>query len=227
MAVAFGSAVSVTPSTGTQTAASPSITTPASRPIVIVCIGLASPTVTVSSLTITGFGGTPSEVISARHAEWVPGGQALGSVWMIDAPTANTAGTVRGVFSASVAYQMAVMTFSGVAASDPVPIGDAQTSIAAADLTLTPTNMVAGDFCAGLSANANSQDMTALTPNATFTDNTTAVNIAAGYGTTGGLTFASNQGRDYSKIAVRIRQFVTTKSLLWKPAAYLAPLIVR
>jgi hypothetical protein len=202
MAVAFGTEVHVTPGTGVNTGASPSITTPATNPVVIVNVAIKDFTATVSSLTITGFGGTATEIKNVR--EGAGGGYV--SIWKITAPTANTAGTVQANLSASVPFQMSVSTFSGADQTDPSPTADAVTSVTATNPeTLTPTNLTASDAtdgCGGSTAN----NPAAMTPNARYTDATTAINVSTGDATgTTGVTIRLDVGTAWAKVAVRIK----------------------
>lgn len=204
MPAAFGTIVNVVPGTGVNTGASPSITTPATNPVVIVKVGLkdAGLTVVVSSLTITGFGGTASEVVFVRNAV---GGEAV-SIWKIVAPTPNTAGTVQANLSSSEPFQMTVETWSGAHQTDPSPTGDAVTSVDATNPhTLTPTNLTADDASSGAEGNGGAMDLSAVSPTSDYLDNTTAINFGAGHATgTTGVTFAGTGSNVYVKAAVRI-----------------------
>jgi hypothetical protein len=210
MAAVFGTSVNATPATATSLT-SPSITTPTTNPAVFVHVGIfdTTGTTTVNSLTITGFGGTATQVkvLAGQvltNAQW-----AIVSVWKIVAPTANTAGTVQANFSASVAAQLVVETFSGADQTDPSPVGDAVSSnVAAASTTLTPTNLVTGDASTGAEGNAAAQNCVAVTPNGRFLNNTTSINMGVGDATnTTGVTFACDAGLNLCKVAVRVKQF--------------------
>lgn len=204
-AVAFGSVVNVIPATGTNTGASPSITTPATNPVVIVDIAINDATATVSSLTITGFGGTASEVKAIRATTVA---SAYASTWCIKAPTPSTSGTVQANFSASVPYQMSVSTYSGADQTTPCPIADAQSDNTVTNpQTLTPTNLTANDASNGNNGNAEAQDLNAITPTSDYLGNTTAINLGAGHATgTTGITFGATGTSVYAKVAVRIAE---------------------
>jgi hypothetical protein len=219
MAVAFGTVVNVTPGTGANTGASPSITTPTTNPVVVVHVALQSTTATVTSLTITGFGGTSAEVKNARTA--LDGSDAYISIWSIKAPTANTAGTVQANLSASVPFQMAVTTYSGADQTDPCPTGDAVSDVTrSVGVTLTPTNLTASDATSGSNANSSNgfQDCSTPTPNSRYVGNTTTINEAVGDNTgTSGVVLGGTNGNATAKAAVRV-QAVTTGAAA--PVAY-------
>lgn len=202
--VQFGSSVNVTPGTGISVT-SPSITTPTNNPAVIVHVSIASNTVTLNSLTITGFGGTATQVatiLATYGASYI-----RYYIWKITGPTANTAGTVRANFSASVAYQMVVETFSGVDQQDASPNADAVTdNTATSPQTLTPSNLSSLDATSGGGGNSAAQDLGAVTPNSRYLGNTTAANLAVGDNTgTSGIGVSVTSTGNYAKIAARIK----------------------
>lgn len=206
MAVAFDSIVNVTTgSTAANTGASPSITTPATNPVVFACVAIKDTTATVTSLTITGFGGTASEVKNQREVS--ASEDAYVSIWKIVAPTASTSGTVQANFSASVPYQMAVVTFSGADQTDPSPTADATSSGVDLDETLTPSNLTANDATLAVAGNTEFQDLDAPTPNNDYLSNTSSINLAVGHnlGTTS-VTLGSNGGAGvpFAKVWVRV-----------------------
>jgi len=202
MAATFGTIVNVTPGTGANTGASPSITTPVTNPVVIVSISLDSLTATVSSLTITGFGGTASEVLNVRGDA---GGNAFTSVWKIVAPAANTAGTVQGNLSASVPFQMTVKTFSGAHQTDPSPIADAVSDgTSGSSVVLTPANLTANDATHGSAGNTNNNP-TGINPNQRFINGTTTINHQDGDNTgTTGVTVTHDAASTHARVAVRV-----------------------
>lgn len=223
MAVAASSGVSVTPGTGTNTGPSPSITTPASNPVVMVAIAIwdGPGGVTITGLTITGFGGTASLVKQGFFG----GGQDMTlEVWKIVGPTANTSGTVQANFSGSVDYQMHVEAFSGAHQTDPSPAADAQLSTAVtAPETLTPANLVAGDASYGAAMNrAGGADLAAVTPNGLYLANSLPSadhDMAAGYATdTTGVTFSNTAaGGNFIKVAARIAAAAAAGGAATKP----------
>ena len=201
MAVTFGTIVTAL-GTGANTGASPSITTPATNPCVKVSVAVDSTTVTLDSLTITGFGGTASLCKEVRDST------AYCSVWKIVAPTANTAGTVQANFSASVNWQLMVETFSGADQTDPMPTADAVTSITrVTSEVLTPSNLTANDATSGSAANTVAANPVGINPNQRYTDSTTSVNAQSGDNTgTTGVTFTWDIGANpKAKVAVRVK----------------------
>jgi hypothetical protein len=212
MAVAFGSSVAVAPGTGVNTGASPSITTPTTNPAVIVNVALKHATATVSSLTITGFGGTATEIKNIRDA----GDGNYLSIWKITAPTANTAGTVQANFSASVPFQMSVSTFSGADQTDPSPNADAVADANSSNETLTPANLTANDCTDGCVGNTKAANCNAVSPNSRFLNNTTAINCGAGDATgTTGVTLGLDSGAGtFTKCAVRVAAATTSAAAL-------------
>lgn len=204
MAVAFGSSVNVTPATGSS-ATSPSLTTPATNPVVIVAVALASATATVSSMSTT-FGGTPAEIKNQRGSVAT---DSFVSIWAIPSPTANTAGTVTVNLSASVPYQMDFLGYSGADQTTPCASGDAVAKDeAVASDTLTPLNLTANDATVGANGNTQLQDCAAPTPNNRYLGNSTAINLAVGdnTGITGVTLGTANPGGfDAVYVAVRIK----------------------
>jgi len=202
MAVTFGTIVTAL-GTGANTGASPSITTPATNPCVKVSVAVDSTTVTLDSLTITGFGGTASLCKEVRDST------AYCSVWKIVAPTANTAGTVQANFSASVNWQLMVETFSGSDQTDPMPTADAVTSVVeSTSETLTPSNLTANDATSGSAASTVAANPGGINPNQRYTDSTTSVNAQSGDNTgTTGVTFTwDSGGNPRAKVAVRVKE---------------------
>ena len=216
MAVAFGTIVTAL-GTGANTGASPSITTPATNPCVKVSVAVDSTTVTLDSLTITGFGGTASLCKEVRS------GTAYCSVWKIVAPTANTAGTVQANFSASVNWQLMVETFPGSDQTDPMPTADAVTSVVESiSETLTPSNLTANDATSGSAASTVGNNPTGVNPNQRYTDATTSVNAQSGDNTgTTGVTFTwdfATGGFSKVKVAVRVKEAAAggaTQAQIW------------
>src|SRR4030095_14487281 len=177
MPVAFGSIVNATPATGTG-ATSPSITTPASSPVMVVGIGLVHASATVWSVTPNTFGGTASEVANLRDI----GNNAYTSIWAITAPTPSTAGTVTCVLSVSVPYQMVVAGYSGADQTTPCPVADAIEVVAGAGgvAPSTPATPPAAYAPALMPTTGVFQDLPPATPNNRFLNNTTACNAAVG-----------------------------------------------
>src|SRR4030095_4122665 len=196
MPVAFGSIVNATPATGTG-ATSPSITTPASSPVMVVGIGLVHASATVWSVTPNTFGGTASEVANLRDI----GNNAYTSIWAITAPTPSTAGTVTCVLSVSVPYQMVVAGYSGADQTTPCPVADA-IEVVAGSGTLTPANLTADDATVLMATNGVFQDLTPATPNNRFLNNTTACNDAVRDNTgTTGVTFGTTDAGGVAVVA--------------------------
>lgn len=217
MSVAFESVVNVTPSTGTDTGASPSITTAAIDPVVVVCIDTkALSGETVTGLTITGFGGTAVPVVETD----------LAHIWAIKAPTPNTAGTVQANFSGSVPYQMAVLAYSGADQSDPCPSADTithanSTTPAQTADDFVSANNTADDATVGCGANLNGQDWNPPGQNSRFVNNTTAVNMVVGdaFGTDP-VQISTTGGLATDKVSTRIKAAGGTTA--WDGAATLA-----
>lgn len=206
MAVAVGSTVNYTPGTSTNTGASPSITTATSNPCILVAIGIFADGVSVSSLTITGFGGTAALVKTIT----LSGGTDMTlEIWKITAPTANTAGTVQVNFSGSCYFMGSVQGWSGAHQTDPCPAADAVTDISATDpRTVTPGNLTANDasFVAGQNR-AGGQDFDTPSPNSLYLDNAGAGDnaFATGYNTgTSGVTFGVTATGTYITNGVRV-----------------------
>jgi hypothetical protein len=142
-------------------------------------IALDSATATISSVAVSAglTSGTPVQVITLR------GGfdPIYLAVWAIPAPSGT--GTITVTLSASVPYQSNAILFSGADQTTPCPTGDAasQDASGSSSATCTPANLTANDAAAGLCGNAERGDAPAWGQTQTFNNNTSNVNMAAGY----------------------------------------------
>lgn len=206
MAVAETAFVNAVPVTGTSIT-SPSITTPATNPVLVVSVGLDSATAVVNSLTLTGFSGTSSEVKNVRN------GNTFVSIWVVAGPTASTAGTVKANLSASVPAQLTVTALSGADQTTPCPTTDAQTASdtgagSQINRTVTPLNLTANDATVGAAYNTVAGNWTSVTTNSRYVDN--AGDPGAGVGDSSGTTGVSwvNDGGSGGKlgyVAARVK----------------------
>lgn len=205
-AVAYGTTVNVTPGTGTNTGASPSITSSASNPVVVVSVVIYDNLggTTITGLTITGFGGTATMI---SRDTLVGTADQVNEIWCIVAPTANTAGTVQANFSASVPFAMAVTTYSGADQTTPCPSGAGNVVADHTNTdprTLDPANAASGEVTHGSASNILSQDLDTITPNSVYAVNATN-DMAVGYAVDGtGVTFGVTSTEAYSTNTIRI-----------------------
>lgn len=173
------------------------------NPVIIVCIALNSTTATVSSVACSAglSSGTPVEIKTQRQtASYV-------SIWAIPAPTGT--GTITVTLSASVPWQSNAMVFSGADQTTPCPTGDATSGTATGTtdtIVLTPSNLTANDASAGCGCNTVAADPLSYSPNETYRNATTTVNLQAGYRHgTGAVTATwSTHSSDKAAVAVRI-----------------------
>jgi hypothetical protein len=209
-AVTETATVSVTPSTGTSVTTG-SISTDATNPVLVVHVGLNSATVTVTSITTTGFGGATGTSIVSHRSSLVT--TSYITTWCIPAPTAGTSGTVTVNFSASVAYQVFVTAFNNADQTTPCPSGDAVSAESDTNggVTLTPTNLTANDASSGGAANTVRGNPTSVTPNQRYLNSSTGVNLEGGDATgTTGVTFNGSSAVPpipYVEAAVRIKEY--------------------
>lgn len=209
MAVAFGAACAATAPATSSSYNSGNIT-PSGTNLVLVCaISLTDVTATVTSVTWSVDSGVFTEVKNVRAGSI--GGLAYTSIWVYKAP-ATGLGHAAIVLSASVAHQTDLAYFTGADQTTPCPTGDAVTSALAASgvtsVTLTPTNLTSADASYGQLAHTVDGDVTSVTPNQTFLDDTTAINAEAGYATgTASVVFnrtSSAGNANIATVAVRI-----------------------
>lgn len=179
MAVAFGSTRSITPATGTgNTSSSWSVT--GTDLLIVVYIGMADVSATVSSVSWSLGSGTAVQVGSSR----LGGDNAFGAVWAIPAPSSGS-GTYTVSLSASVPYQISADYFTGCDQTTPCPSGDIDTDTgdgAGSAITWTPANVGASDASAVCYAHTTTGDTTGLSAGTlTYESNSTAVNMLSGY----------------------------------------------
>lgn len=204
MSVAFTSDVDKTPATGTSfTYTSFAVT--GTNPVILVLIALSSTTATVSGVAVSAglTAGTPVEVKTQRNTS--SGGTTYVSVWAIPAPAGT--GTITVTLSDSVPWQSNAVLLSGANQATPCPLSDAVSGITdnAATISLTPTNVTADDASIGAGANTLAGDATTYTPNQTFLNATTAINMTAGYRIGIGSVVAGWADNNGIKAAVAVR----------------------
>ncbi len=188
MAVASGNSVPTIAPFTAATKTSGSWTISGSNLVILLYIALNSATATVlgggSKPTWSLGDGGAVEVKNVRTTD------CFVSVWAIPAPTAGT-GTFTFNNSASVATQVGADCFTGADQTTPCPAADAVsasvTQSSTQTLTQTPSNLTASDGSAGGQANTVAGDVTSVSPHQTFLDDTSTINLEAGYnlGTTG------------------------------------------
>lgn len=182
MSVAWVVSANVAPG-GTTTPFTFGITVSGTNPVLMVGIGLASDTATITAVTWSLGSGTPFEVKNIRA------GTAYASVWAIPAPTAG-AGTISvSVSEAAIYHQAAASVFSGADQTSSVSsTGDADaesftplgTGGVTRYLTVTPLNLTANDCSFGVSVNTLAGDELGFATNDRYKNSTTAVNLAIG-----------------------------------------------
>lgn len=206
MSVALGTGTATVSGRGTNsTFTSGNLTITGSNLAIVVSVAIKSGTVTVSSVSWSLGSGTAIKVKSVLANN--NGGDDQ-EIWVIPAPTAGT-GTIGITLSASGAAQYSGTYFTGAHQTTPCPTGDAVSSTTTVHSeTLTPTNLTANDASYGAGSD-NFADVSSVTPNQTLLDDTTVINMMAGYatGTTGvTLVYVQNPpADDVAKVAVRIQ----------------------
>lgn len=197
-AVAFVTHTAGTPTTSST--AAHAITISGSNPVLVVGTGIATATATVLSAVWDLGGGTSVEI---KNLEVIS--TQYNSVWCVPAPTAG-AGTLTITYSTSIPHQSDVMLYSGADQTTPCPTGDVVSSISnATSVTLTPTNLTASDASVGVGVNVT-DNPTGVTPNSSYLNTTTSVNLQTGYntGTTGATFHYDVSGDSHDMIAIRI-----------------------
>jgi hypothetical protein len=208
MAVAYSAHTTVTPLTN-STVTSGSWAIAGTNLVIVIVVTLESATVTVTGVSWSLGSGTAYQVATALSTLFGAAG-ARTSVWAIPAPTAGT-GTYTVNVSGSVPLQLDALLFTGADQTTPCPIGDAATttgSIVVGPTTVTPTNLGATDATAGGAANTYAGSPNGITPNSTYLDSSSNVNIQAGYATgTTGLSagYDSTVDGNFSMVAVRVQ----------------------
>lgn len=175
-------------------------------------------TQTVSVVSWSLGSGTPIQV-----GETSRGGGSHIFLWVIPAPTAG-AGTYTVTLSQSQQYQITATYFTGCHQTTPAPVGDIVTvNVDGSPATLTPTNLTANDASYG-GGGSDSNDPSGVTPNETYSNNTTAINLQAGYATgVTGVTFAWTAVGAGQAIAVtRIAEAATSPITLAMPVGGVA-----
>jgi hypothetical protein len=203
MAVANGTNSASSALSGTAgSVVTASITAPNTNPVILVHIAMLGNNSVASVVTGAGLGSVSGTLVLAAVG-------SLGNeeVWVIKAPTPGGSATVTITFNGTPSFQYSWSTFSGADQTTPCPVADAVSSVAsvASPQTFTPANLTANDASFGGAASFTG-DPTSVTPNQTYLDNITSVNMESGYATgTTGITSSHDDGtqlRDY--IAVRI-----------------------
>ena len=174
-AVAFGSSSNIAGATGSS-ATSASWAISGSNLVIVVYVSINSLTATISSVTWSLGSGTPvsiKEVIADTSRT---------AIWAIPAPTSGT-GTYTVTLSASVPHQIGANYFTGADQTTPCPAGDAASAggITPNPLTVSPTNLTANDARVGVGALSTLGDDPRISLTETKYENTTSVNMSAGY----------------------------------------------
>lgn len=201
MAVAYGGSVpAITPATSTGTT-SASWTISGSDLAIVVYIGAYLSGVTVSSVTWSLGSGTPYQVgtLIENTTDHV-------FIWAIPAPTAGS-GTLTVTLSGSCPWQISASYFTGADQTTPGVIASVATSNStAASVALTATGLTANDADVGAATNSLVGDITGITPNQTFLNQSTTINLGCGYalGNTA-VTFAGAGRGTSTNIVARIQ----------------------
>ena len=174
-AVAFGSSSNIAGATGSS-ATSASWAISGSNLVIVVYVSINSLTATIDSVTWSLGSGTAVSVLE------VISGTSRTAIWAIPAPTSGT-GTYTVTLSASVPYQIGANYFTGADQTTPCPAGDAASASGAIPnpLTVSPTNLTANDARVGVGANSVSGDDPRISLTETKYENSTSVNMSAGY----------------------------------------------
>jgi hypothetical protein len=183
VAVAYVSDTDKTPATGTSIAYT-SFAVSGTNPVIVLIIAYydAATTTTVSGVAVSAglTAGTPVEVVFRRCT--ANSGTAV-SIWAIPAPSGT--GTITATLSASVPWQSNAILLQGADQTTPCPTGDAASTDNAGGatnpLSVTPANLTANDAAVGGGANGNGGDAPTFNQTETFNNNTSIVNLAAGY----------------------------------------------
>lgn len=219
MAVAYSAHTNVTAATGASITSGSWAISGADR-VLVVGVGLDSPTATATAATWSLGSGTPYLVGSVRST--VNGGGAYACAWAIPAPVAGT-GTYTVTLSASVAYQADGLLFTGADQAIPCPVGDlasVATTFSPPTALLTPAHLTATDATMGVAASTIAGNPSGITPNSTYSSTSTSVNFQAGYATgTTGVT--SNNTADQVTanlgfVAVRIQSPIPALTVDWR-----------
>lgn len=178
LAVAYTSDVDKTPATGSSFTYT-SFAVNGINPLIIVCIGMASTTATVSSVAVSAglTASTPVEVKTVRDSD------AYTSIWAIPAPSGT--GTITVTLSASVPWQSHAILLANADQRIPCPTEDAVTATDPggifSSLSLTPTNLTNEDASVGFASLTVAGEPSGFLPNQTFLNTTTSVNSTGGY----------------------------------------------
>jgi hypothetical protein len=189
--------------TGTSAAiTTANITTPATNPLIVLHVALASATTTVTSITTTGFGGATGTLAVRLNGVNTAGIE----IWCIYAPPASTTGTATINLSVSTAYSYSWTVFSGAHQTAPCPTGNTTTSnTATTPQTLTPSALAAGDATSASAANTGGLSFSSAAPNQRYIDNSAAVNQVTGDATgTTGVTITTTGGNAFNSAAARL-----------------------
>lgn len=201
MAVAYSTHASVATG-GTTQNPTRTITVAGTNPVLFVCVGISSTTTTVSSISWSLGGGTPVNLIGVRNSD------SYLYVGVIPAPTAGAGTVTVNKSAAGDVHQIDVLLFTGADQTTPSAIGDVVSVADSSDgQTLTASNLVAGDASLGAASSTQTGNPTGVTPNAVYTNNSTADNFQTGYATgTASITFTYDSTSFIAQGVVRIAQ---------------------
>lgn len=196
---------------GTQTnvnvPSSGSVTIAGSKLAIIVGVALNSATATVTAVSWSAGGGTCYDVTSARQVA----GTVFVDIWACPAPTAG-AGHIAVTFSASVDYQVSWSSYTGTDQTTPASNTDSATvtwdsANSKSTIALTPSNLTSTDGTFQACASTTAGDVTGVTPNQRYLDDTTNINAQSGdnTGTSVATCAWSGTGIFQSVVAVRIK----------------------
>ena len=177
MAVAFGGTKSIGASSGSTGGTSSSWALSGSNIVIVIHIGCAADP---GSITCSWSNGGTSALVKSQDS----GTAAYGRIYAIPVGSTNT-GTYTVTLTNSVANQISADYFTGADQTTPCPTADAWSSTVnnQTPITSSVTNLTANDATAALGINTVTGNPTGVTPNQTYLNSTTAVNMETGYAT--------------------------------------------